>query len=131
MTRLTTDQKLECIKIGLDKLEEHITDLEAEIEKLEGQDMFFAREWWKDGKYLYLVFPQEANGNRKRVYVGSNKVNVARARAKVTRWERHRDLHSKLNASRNALYDHNATLGLLADRLKRLIGDRWPSVASN
>lgn len=121
--RMTTDEKLDYIKLAMAQLEQHIAELEAEIKVLETQEMFFAREWWKDKKYLYLVFPQDRDGNRKRVYVGCNKGKIADAMAKIERWEYHRDLCAKLRVARTTLHGDEATLGLLAARLRTLIGD--------
>jgi len=107
----------------LAELEEKITNIRRQISALERQDMYFAHEWWKDGKYLYHVFPQVSNGKRKRVYIGNDLLAIGTARAKVQRWEHHRDLCDKLAGVENTLRETETTLGITRIRMERSIGD--------
>lgn len=123
--------ELERMKWPIQQLGEQIKRLRKAIWTTEQYEMYFAREWWKDGKYLYHVFPQDGNGKRKRLYVGCDALAVQIARAKVERWQRHRDMSMRLEMAISELVSYQATVGMMATRLKRSIGDNGSSVASD
>lgn len=53
-------------------------ELMARRDDLESQGVDYAGTWWKEEKFLYLVYPDKGEG-RKRVYIGADakKQNVA------------------------------------------------------
>lgn len=46
--------------------------------KIEG--LIYANEHWRAGKYLYLIYPTEADGKRKREYIGCDPERIQAAR---------------------------------------------------
>lgn len=64
--------------------------LEAdEMTKLEAAGLKYAGEWWKDGKYLYLTYPSDGTGQRKREYIGNDEQAIADARAAIQRGQKY------------------------------------------
>jgi hypothetical protein len=46
-----------------------------------------AKEYWKDGKYLYLLHPMN-NGKRKKEYIGNHPLRIAEARQKIINFQK-------------------------------------------
>ncbi|MBU0567534.1 hypothetical protein KJ693_00170 [bacterium] len=46
--------------------------------------------WWRDGKYLYFVYPM-ANGRRKREYIGSGDARIKGALTRIERYKQHQN----------------------------------------
>lgn len=123
ISKMTPDQKIDYIKTAFARLAGHINTIEHQIAALEQHEMFYATEWWKDNKYLYLVSPTDQDGNRKRQYIGCDQQKIAEARQKITRWQTHRDLKKERLKLQLALRSREYDLDLLARNLKSLIGD--------
>lgn len=90
---------LELLASALDDNEKRIERLIKEISDLERAGLANASEWWKDQKYLYLVYPTQ-DGQRLRQYIGSDPEEIAKARAKVERYKRWVELHDVLKHAR-------------------------------
>lgn len=64
--------------------------LEAdEMAKLKAAGLKYAGEWWKGGKYLYLTYPSDGTGQRKREYIGNDEQAIADARAAIQRGQKY------------------------------------------
>ena len=63
-----------------------------EVTHLEGQGMTDAQPHWREGRYLYLIHPTQADGSRRREYVGNDPARGGPALALVERRRRHREL---------------------------------------
>lgn len=82
----TTREKLNSIETSLKALESSIAEIEQEIQVLDQKDLSDASEWWKDGKYLYLVYATDKAGKRKREYIGSDPKQIAEARERIAEY---------------------------------------------
>jgi len=61
-----------------------LADVQARMAVLQKAGMIKASEWWKDQKYLYLVYP--TNGvTRKREYIGTDPAKISAARDAIVR----------------------------------------------
>jgi len=58
---------------------------EQEMEALSNTGLIYAHEHWRQGKYLYLIYPTDANGNRKREYIGCDPSRIQAARDGIQR----------------------------------------------
>lgn len=58
-----------------------------EVFLLEQLPRINARPYWRQGKYLYLIYPQ-VNGERQRHYVGSNQEDIDRCLRAIANHER-------------------------------------------
>jgi len=83
---MSTREKLNTIERSLKALEGSIAEIEQEIQVLDRKTLQDASEWWKDGKYLYLVYPADKSGNRKREYIGSDPRRIAEARERIAEY---------------------------------------------
>lgn len=63
--------------------DEHLT---TTIARLTAAGCIDATEYWKDGKYLYLLSPMK-NGKRKKRYIGNHTLRIEEARQKVTNYK--------------------------------------------
>lgn len=59
--------------------------LTEEIARLTSFGAVYATEYWKDGRYLYLMRPMR-NGKRKKEYIGNHPLRIEEARKKVKNW---------------------------------------------
>jgi hypothetical protein len=55
-----------------------------EMEALKKAGLAYAREHWRSGKYLYLIYPSRG-GQRERKYIGADPAKIADAQASI-RW---------------------------------------------
>lgn len=56
----------------------------AQMTELEKAGLTYASEHWREGKYMYLIYPTH-DGQRPRKYVGTDPQKVAAARAGIAR----------------------------------------------
>lgn len=56
----------------------------SEMQALKKAGLIYANEHWRDGKYLYLIFPSRG-GDRERRYVGADEKKIADAKASIQR----------------------------------------------
>lgn len=76
-------------------LEKNRQELVGEMVKIERQGMAHASPWWRDGKYLYLVYPM-TNGRRKREYIGCDEARIKEALARIERDKEYQKLQKDL-----------------------------------
>lgn len=69
--------------------------LKAKIEALEEAGIANASPSYRDGKYLYLIFPM-VDGERKREYIGADPEKIAAALARIERNKQHSALTAEL-----------------------------------
>jgi len=58
------------------KMQAEYNALHTQAVELEVAGVDYAGTTWKDGKYLYLVYPVAQDGTRKRVYIGADKAKI-------------------------------------------------------
>ncbi len=58
----------------------------TEIARLTAYGCIDAKEYWKDGKYLYLLYSMK-NGVRKKKYVGNHPLRINEARKKLQNYK--------------------------------------------
>lgn len=58
---------------------------EQQIASLSKAGLIYASEYWRDGKYLYLIYPTETSGKRKREYIGCDPARIQAARDGIQR----------------------------------------------
>lgn len=76
---------------NLDKIENwleckalQLNDLQRHLDELERLGVVEAKPHWRDGKYLYLIYPMK-DGERKREYIGADQDKIDDALAKIGR----------------------------------------------
>lgn len=79
------DKRLEQVALTMRKIQIAIEGVDYQISQIEELGYVKATEWWKGGKYLYLVHPQR-NGQRVREYIGADPEAVEAARQRVKRF---------------------------------------------
>jgi len=94
---MTLAQKIHHVYSHIGDLGREITTLKNKIDYLTDQGCSNAHEWWKDGKYLYLVYPTDKNGKRNREYVGSDPAMIDKAMKSIERYNQRRALREELS----------------------------------
>lgn len=89
---LSDQEKLEFIAHSFGLIEEKLQVLDKQIRDLERKQMTCAKEWYKAGKYLYLVYPTDSQGHRKREYIGADPKRIQSAKERLQCFALHRDL---------------------------------------
>lgn len=84
----TTDQLVNAISTALDDLTDKISRIDDEIVALLKAGMVEGSPHYRDGKYLYLVYPTKEDGSRFREYVGCDPQRIADALERVERFKR-------------------------------------------
>lgn len=69
--------------------------VQAQLLALKKQGLTYAGTTWKNGKYLYLVYPSKNGEPRKRVYVGHGEEKVREALAGIERGEQYLKLEER------------------------------------
>ena len=80
-------QAVDIIGLALDRYH----GLLEQIADLESAGITNASTWYRDGIYLYLIYPTTAEG-RVRKYVGNDPAKVAAALARLERYKTHQEL---------------------------------------
>lgn len=75
----------------IDLLADTIASLDAKIDTLEEAGTVEASEYWRQGKYLYLIHPT-TGGHRVREYIGKDAAKVQAAQDRVDRFKKTRIL---------------------------------------
>lgn len=83
------DELLETIKDRVTSIRESIELEEAKMVKLQTKGLIYAGTWYKAGKYLYLVHPDEDGNGRKREYIGADEQKIADALAGIERGQKY------------------------------------------
>jgi hypothetical protein len=89
----------------IDQLFQDIATLDHEIMALELEGTSNASAHWRDGKYLYLIYPME-NGQRRREYIGNKPDNVQGALERVKRHKRCQQLRRERARVRSNLREY-------------------------
>ena len=58
---------------------------EQQMTSLSKAGLIYASEYWRDDKYLYLIYPTETSGKRKRKYIGCDPARIQAARDGIQR----------------------------------------------
>ncbi|GEM_PF-5595350 len=83
---MDVDAKLKIIGNYHGKLLERYHALGTTIAQLTAKGCVDAKEHWKDGKYLYLLYKMK-DGVRRKKYVGNHPLRVAEAREKLQNYQ--------------------------------------------
>ena len=88
--------------IMLDKIEGTIRmliqqrdELQKKIDHIEQLGWVDAKPHYRNGKYLYLIYPM-VDGERRREYIGANSVKIQEALARIDRKEKYWELNKQL-----------------------------------
>lgn len=98
-------EKLEDVQISLDLIKKRLdieygswVKVKKEMRDLEQAGLNYAGTTWKDGKYLYLVYPVDESGHRRRDYVGANSKRIKEEIAKLERGKAYDELKARLQS---------------------------------
>jgi hypothetical protein len=95
---------IQAINDGLARLDAAISEHSAEITRLEDEGMINAKEYWRNDKYLYLIYPQRS-GERTREYIGADPEKIAAAQKKLANYTRWHDVQAeKVDLERQMRY---------------------------
>lgn len=75
------------------------------------------------GKYLYLVYPRQANGKRRRLYIGKDPERQHRATAKINNTKLHRRLVDRKRALESLLQQFEFDCLAVCERYTTLLDD--------
>jgi len=89
----------------IDQLCQDLATLDQEIMALELEGTSNASPHWRDGKYLYLIYPTE-DGQRRRDYIGNKGNNVENALQRVNRHKRCQQLRRERTRVRSHLREY-------------------------
>lgn len=84
-------QTLQAAADYIDTTQEQIALLTTRVKDLETLGVSDASEYWREGKYLYLISPMN-NGHRRRQYIGSNPQKVQEALDSIDRFKSRRQV---------------------------------------
>jgi hypothetical protein len=85
-TQMDISNRLEIIQNHHQRLLERYHCLGKTIAQLTAAGCIDAKEYWKDGKYLYLLYSMR-NGTRKKKYVGNHPLRIKEARQKLENYK--------------------------------------------
>jgi hypothetical protein len=86
---------LDKIETAVRSLMNRQAELENEIYRLRRLGVVDAKPHYRDGKYLYLIYPM-VDGERKREYIGADPEKIQEALDKIERKDQIADLENKL-----------------------------------
>lgn len=84
------------------KLQERYHSLGTTIAQLTASGCIDAKEYWKDGKYLYLLYSMN-NGTRKKKYIGNHPLRIEEARQKLNNYKNRLNIIQVQNNVRSEL----------------------------
>ncbi len=113
-TRDLVDELSPAVKIEkrMETLEIIRHNNEAEMQRLKEDGLCNASEHWRQGKYLYLIYPSQ-DGERKREYVGADPARIAEAK-------RHRENEVKYQRLKQENREIETKLYVAKQRIKEL-----------
>lgn len=88
--------KMQSLAEYLDGLKERRNKSKRMMLELENQGIDYAGTHYKDGRYLYLVYPYGEDGSRKRTYIGADPVKVKAALDKLERGRKYDQLKREI-----------------------------------
>jgi len=68
---------------------------DQQLTKLKEQGLIYAGTWMKAGKYMYLIYPSDGFGYRKRKYVGADPEAIRRATQGIERAREYDNIKTK------------------------------------
>lgn len=77
------------IRLVAEKLQQAWDSTHFEMAELKAQGLIYAGTTYKAGKYLYLVYPYDDAGQRKREYIGADPDKIKEALAGIERARRY------------------------------------------
>lgn len=84
------------------------------------------------GKYMYLVYPRQKNGKRRRLYVGKDPVKQHRATHKVNNTKLHRRLLDRKRALESLLQQFELDCLCICERYSTQVNDLpWKGLNEN
>jgi hypothetical protein len=93
--------------------------LKAEIQELEDAGIAGANPHYREGKYLYLIYPTQPDGSRKREYIGNKPQAIQEALARVQRFKIHATKSRELKDLESKLRSVGYELSQILNRLQR------------
>jgi hypothetical protein len=103
----------------LQQLLEQRDQLKAELQELEDAGIANATPHYREGKYLYLIYPTQRDGSRERKYIGNKPEAIEQALAKVERFKIHASKKRELSNIESLLRTADYELNQVLTRLKR------------
>lgn len=91
------------LQILIDDRENVIRENQIELERLKKAGRIYATASYKDGKYLYLIYPTQADGSRKREYIGADTVKIQHALHQIYNAQSYDNLMRETNYLKNTL----------------------------
>ena len=98
-------------------------ELEAEIQELEDAGIAGANPHYREGKYLYLIYPTQPDSSRKREYIGNKPEAIQEALARVERFKIHATKSRELKGLESTLRSAGYELSQVLNHLRR--DHRW------
>ena len=86
--KTTFEELIKKLQFKVDELYRLRCYAENDMQALIQQGINYAGTTWKDGKYLYLVYPADQSGKRVRQYVGSDEKECQAALDKLDRGQK-------------------------------------------
>ena len=80
-----------------------IRENRAELERLKQAGRIYATPSYKAGKYLYLIYPTQDDGSRKREYVGADPVKIREALDLIENARRYEELKAETDEIENLM----------------------------
>ena len=80
-----------------------LLNFQTRIEQLTSLGTIRATPYYRDNKYLYLIYPTD-HGSRQREYIGSDPAMIAEALAKLDRWHEFQKAKGDLDRVERDLY---------------------------
>lgn len=83
------------VAVGIENLQRRERDLENQINHLRNLGWVDAKPHYRDGKYLYLIYPM-VNGERRREYIGADQNKIQDALDAIERKSEIENLENRL-----------------------------------
>lgn len=93
---------------------------DQQLMELKEQGLIYAGTWMKAGKYMYLIYPSDGFGYRKREYIGADPQAMLRATQGIERAREYDNIKTK----RRHLQERLNTIEHYL-RMAEKNGDRW------
>ena len=94
---MNLSDKMKIIANHHNRLNERKNSLITRIAQLTAYGCINAKEYWKDGRYLYLLYPMK-DGVRKKKYIGNHPLRIEEARKKLENYQTRSELNMTLRS---------------------------------
>jgi len=78
---------IEDLAKALNNALDHLAVLNSRIDDLHHQGAINASVYYRNGRYLYLIYPTAPDGTRKREYIGSDPAKIANSKTAIDRYK--------------------------------------------